>query len=350
MILSVYATDEADVRDAVVDQALQQHERALFTSLHMPEATDLAGWVGWLENAHCERGVSFWADVSPAAFDLLGYGPDDAGRLAGAGVVGLRLDYGYGPEEIGRIASATGLPVAVNASTATAAEVDALQAVLGDAPDALVGWHNFYPRPGTGLTAEDLVRRSRLFTDRGLRVLAFVAGDVTHRAPLHLGLPTLEAHRHRNAYVCALELDALVPGVSVVGAEGVVAEQHLRWIADALPDGDDEPVLTLPVTDLQPGCDWLLDEWDLRPEAGPASRRLTGTRGSDLPAGTVPADALEAGSLQMDTLGRYSGEVHLMTATAPLDGQHLRLADVAAPYRSLLAHLDRFDRVRLVRA
>ena len=78
MILSVYATDEADVRDAVVDQALQQHERALFTSLHMPETRELAGWVAWMARVHREAGLRFWADVSPASFEALGCGSTTA--------------------------------------------------------------------------------------------------------------------------------------------------------------------------------------------------------------------------------------------------------------------------------
>ena len=70
----------------------------------------------------------------------------------------------------------------------------------------MVGWHNFYPRPGTGLSADYYVRQSRLFTERGLRLFAFVPGEVTRRAPLHRSLPTLEEHRHRDAYTSAVRL------------------------------------------------------------------------------------------------------------------------------------------------
>ena len=114
--------------------------------------------------------------------------------------------------------------------------------------------------------------------------------------------------------------------------------------------GGGGPVLTLPLVDLQPGCDWLLGEWELRVEQTGTSQRLLGTRGHDLPAGTVNAATREAGSLQMDTLGRYSGEVHLMTRTLSLDGEHLRLADIAAPYRDLAALARGGETIRLVRA
>lgn len=349
MLSSVYATDTPDIRGAVLEQATDAGS-ALFTSLHMPETTDLADWLAWMGRAHAVHGATFWADISPATFDHLGHGPDDVDRLTRCGIVGLRLDFGYGPLEMARIATASGLPIAVNASTITADELDATLAALGPTRGpALVGWHNFYPRPGTGLAAEDLVAQSRLFTERGLEVVAFVAGDTGHRAPLHRGLPTLESHRHRNTYACALDLDRLVPGIAVACAEGTVLPRHLRWTGDALPASSTTPaILTLPIVDVADGCQWLFDEWELRRERSTTSRRLLGTRGRPLPHGAVPADVMEAGSVQMDTLGRYAGEVSLFTADAPLDGEHLRLADIASPYRSLVAHLDRFERIRFV--
>lgn len=357
MLWSVYATDCEEVRDAVVEQACSQGDVELFTSLHMPETRDPAGWVRWMRRVHHTRGVRFWADVSPAGLARLGppgrgaerpgpagaLGPDAAGLaeldLAGVGVVGLRLDYGYDVEGMRAVAAATGLPIALNASTAGAAELDALAGVEG-----LVGWHNFYPRPGTGLSGEYYARQSRLFTERGLRLLAFVPGEVTRRAPLHRGLPTLEEHRHRDAYTSAVRLRSLAAGVEAVCAEGVVVPRHLEWIRRA-----EDGVLTLPVI-LAPGCDWLEGTWRLRAEETGLSHRLEGTRGRALPGPLANADAMEAGSLQMDTLGRYSGEVHLMTASAPLDGEHLRVGEVAAPYRCLVGLLRGGWEVRLVAA
>ena len=351
MLWSVYATDSEEVRDAVVEQALSQGAVELFTSLHTPETPDSAGWVRWMRRVHRTHGARFWTDVSPAGLARLsptGAGAPDAagavgpGALAGldladAGVVGLRLDYGYDVEGMRAVAAATGLPIALNASTVSAAQLDALAGVEG-----LVGWHNFYPRPGTGLSADYYVRQSRLFTERGLRLLAFVPGEVTRRAPLHRGLPTLEEHRHRDAYTSAVRLRDLVGGVEVVCAEGVVVPCHLEWIRRA-----ERGVLTLPVS-LAPGCDWLEGTWRLRTEETGRSHRLEGTRGRALPGALANADAMEGGSLQMDTLGRYSGEVHLMTASAPLDGEHLRVGEVAAPYRCLVGLLRGGREVRLV--
>ena len=247
----------------------------------------------------------------------------------------MAASVGLKPARDRRMRSTTPL----GSSTVGAAALDALAGVEG-----LVGWHNFYPRPGTGLDGGYYARQSRLFTSRGLRLLAFVPGEVTRRAPLYRGLPTLEEHRYRDAYTSAVRLRALADGVEAVCAEGVVVPRHLEWIRRA-----EEGVLTLPVN-LAPGCAWLEGDWRLRVEETGRSHRLEGTRGRALPGVCANADAMETGSLQMDTLGRYRGEVHLMTATAPLDGEHVRLGEVAAPYRCLVGLLRGGQQVRLVRA
>lgn len=342
MILSVYATDEPEVRDAVLRQALETGLTSLFTSLHMPEAEDLAAWASWMGRVHEETGIGFWADISPVTFERLGWRRGELEPLRRAGVVGLRLDFGFTPAEAAVIAGTGTLPIAVNASTVSAEEIDALT----EAGVRVVGWHNFYPRPGTGITAEFLASQSRLFTDRGLPVLAFVPGETSRRAPLHRGLPTLESHRHRNAYACAVELEALVPGVEVVCAEGALLPQHLAWMSERGRSG----VTTLPVVDLQPGAELLLGrDWELRVEQTGESQRLLGTRDLAVPEGGVPADTRGVGSLQMDTLGRYAGEVHLMTADRPLDADYVRLGEVAAPYRAIVPLLRGGDTIRLVR-
>lgn len=344
MLYSIYSTDDAQVRQAVLDQACAagDEQPCLFTSLHMPEEADLASWVAWMGRAHRERGVGFWADISPLTYDRLGFGYADNRTLREAGVVGLRVDFGFGAEQIVEIARA-GMPVAINASTVSAGELDAFV----EAGIDIVGWHNFYPRPGTGLAEDYYLASSRMFLARGLRLLAFIPGETSWRAPLHRGLPTLEAHRYRNAYATAMELRALTPGVEVVCAEGVLNPLHMTWIRHAQDTG----VVTLPLEGLHGECSWLLEgQWHLRVEGTGVSHRLEGTRGRALPGSCVPADALEAGSLQMDTLGRYSGEVHLMVRERPLDGDHLRLADVAAPYRSLVKLLHGGQDVRFVRA
>lgn len=342
MFFSLYPTDSDAVRDAVVAQADEVGASTLFTSLHMPESDDLRRFGAWLERQHRERGVTYWADVSPATLERLGLGVDDAGLLARWGITGLRIDYGLAPEQARRLAQAGPFRIAINASTVDEVELDAL------ADLEPVGWHNFYPRPETGLDAHFYRAQSALFVERGLEVVSFVPGETTLRAPLHLGLPTLERHRGRPSYAAAMELRRLCPQTQLCCAEGTLLPEHVGWWQHVERTGE----ITLPLVGVDAAAEFLLDAtWTLRPEQTGVSQRLEGTRGRPLPARVRNGSTRASGSLQMDLdrYGRYAGEVHVMVADRPLDPGQVRVADVAAPYASLVSGLEGRDRVRFVR-
>ncbi|WP_323986800.1 MupG family TIM beta-alpha barrel fold protein [Microbacterium plantarum] len=356
MLFSIYPTDAAETRRTVIDQVLATapssspapgasggsgDERMLFTSLHMVDTGELAAFGEVLRAAHDDDGVTFCADVSPVALEYVVAGDEGWGWLARRGITMLRLDYGFDADEIDRVAEASGCRIAVNASTVDVAFLDELAGL------PVVGWHNFYPRPETGLTASFLVAQSRLFLDRGMPVLAFIPGERELRAPLHLGLPTLEEQRHHNAWRSYLQLRRLVPEAVVVCAEGAVADDHAAWIAEFEATG----TVTLPVVGLDAAASVLLERpWRLRVEEAAASFRLDETRGSIRPSRIRNADARERGSLQvdLDAYGRYRGEVHLMRADRPLDAGQARIGEVAAPYRGIVDDLRPGQTVRLI--
>ncbi|MSS45512.1 DUF871 domain-containing protein [Cutibacterium sp. WCA-380-WT-3A] len=315
MIWSIYPTD--DSFDRVACQAAE-HGGVVFTSLHLPEVEDVESFLGILADLHDRFALTFWADVSPVAIDLL------RPELRDVGIVGLRYDFGFGTYDIHKLAERTGLGTAINASTIDATTLDSL---IDLRP---VGWHNYYPRPSTGITTSWCLKQSRLFIDRGLPVTAFIPGERGLRGPLHRGLPTLEHHRYRNAWANVIELRQM--GVTVAVAEGTLTQRTLTWIERFDTDG----VITLPLCDL--ACAELLGEHTLRREETGISWRIDGTRGMDVPdapnAGLRPA-----GSLQMDTLDRYCGEVHLMVRDEPLDGNWVRVGEVAGPYAEMVAYL-----------
>ncbi len=337
MLFSLYPTDPPEVRDAVVAAARDHsREHALFTSLHIPEATRLNAFLDELRALHVREGLTFCADISPLTLQRLGLALDDIGQLHEAGVRWVRIDFGFDTDQIARIAARGGFRVALNASTVTDADLDALAGI------DLVGWHNYYPRPETGLTVEFVHAQNALFEARGLDVFVFLPGERTFRAPLHLGLPMLEEHRHRNAYVTYLHLAHAFPTTQRVFAEGVPHPQHLAWIEHFERTGE----ITVPLTGLSPSAAPLLEQsWTVRIEQTGLSERLEGTRGLTPPPAWVNADTRERGSIQMDldAYGRYAGEVHLMLRDAPLDPRQARIADIAAPYRGLV------DRLRLTR-
>lgn len=336
MLFSIYPTDSDETRRCVVDQAVAtapgDGERMLFTSLHMVETDALARFGDVLRAFHDGDGVAFCADVSPAVLEHIAQADDGWGWLATRGITMLRLDYGFDAGEIRRIAELSGRRIAVNASTVDGAFLDALDGV------PVAGWHNYYPRPETGLTHDFAVSQSGLFSARGLPVFVFVPGEREFRAPLHLGLPTLETQRHRPVWRNLVELRRVLPEAEIVCAEGPIAADHVSWIAEYARSG----VVTLPVVGLDEAAAELLERpWQLRVEGAAASFRLDASRGGIRPVRLRNADLRERGSLQVDleAYGRYRGEVHLMRTDRPLDAGQARIGDVAAPYRGIVDDL-----------
>lgn len=329
MLWSIYPTDADSRVDLVASQA-SVGGGEVFTSLHLPEDHDRSRFLERLSELHQQYGLRFWADVSGRSLPGL-----EPASLAERGIIGLRLDDGFDVVTIRRIADDTCLRIALNASTATPAFVDAL------ADLEPLGWHNFYPRPGTGLTEEAFDVGTSAFITRGLDVIAFLPGECGLRSPLYLGLPTLEHHRHRNAWLNIVDL--LSRGVRPALAEGVLRREHLAWLRRLDQDG----VLTLPLADLHPDRDDLRGVHQLRPDGGVGSWRVEGTRAGAVPD-SVPGSVRRRGSLQVDTLGRYRGEVHLVREDLPLDPAWHRAGEVAGPYVELMSSLRGGQRVEFL--
>ncbi|MDR1852684.1 MAG: MupG family TIM beta-alpha barrel fold protein [Propionibacteriaceae bacterium] len=333
MLYSIYPTDELDTREEVLNQA---GSGLVFTSLHIPEA-GLGSYVEYLRAAH-RRGFTFCADISPLALEKLGIGIGELGRLREVGVELLRIDFGFSSDEIRLIAGQ--IPIAVNASTVSETELDGL------AEFRPVGWHNYYPRPETGLSADFYVSQCRMFTERGLELYSFIPGERSFRAPLHLGLPTLEVQRYRNAYANYLELARLVPQARIVCAEGALLARHLEWIR-AFETG----VLTLPLVEIAPNAEFLLEgTWRIRVDQADASWRLEGSRSNRTPQ-ILNASVRERGSIQMDlpSIGRYQGEIHIMRRDLALSQWQARVARIASPYVDLVDAVVAGGEVRFVR-
>ena len=344
MLFSLYPTDTAEVRAAVVADAVRAPGgRMVFTSLHIPESEDLRAFGEYLRELHVTHGLTFCADVSPGTLGLLGIELADAGLFREWGVAMVRIDSGFGADEIARIAAAGGYRIAVNASTVTAAELDRLTGL------DVVGWHNFYPRPETGLSADFFAAQNALLRERGLDVYCFIPGERSFRAPLGLGLPTLESHRGVNAHLNHARVLAACPDATVVCAEGTLLADHLEWIGHRERTGE----TVLPMTGLDDLVTFLLDgSWRLRPEGTDYSHRIEGTREPRTPHRAVNGATRPAGSLQADlaSMGRYHGELHLMRGDRPLLPGQALVGEIAAPYRALIDCLKPGDSVRFVAA
>ncbi|MCL1840807.1 MAG: MupG family TIM beta-alpha barrel fold protein [Propionibacteriaceae bacterium] len=345
MLFSVYPTQTAPERADVVENAAahaQSDGAMLFTSLHIPEAEGLAGYGGWMAGVHARTGLEFCADISPVTLGKLGCAIDELGRLRHWGVRMLRIDCGFSADEVREIAASGDYAIAINASSATADFIDAFCDI------ELVGWHNYYPRPETGITVEYFRAQSALFAQRGLPVYSFIPGERSFRAPLHLGMPMLEHQRFRNAYVNLVEVATLWPGSQVVCAEGTLYPRHQRWIERF----EREHVLTIPLVGVDPSVDFLFGrDWTLRAEQTDAAWRLDGSRQARTPSMVINADVRARGSVQMDLegYGRYCGEINLMKHDRPLNHLQARVADIAAPYVDLVDAMAPGTPLRFVR-
>ncbi|TWT25370.1 DUF871 domain-containing protein [Planomicrobium sp. CPCC 101110] len=178
---------------------------SIFTSLHIPEENP-ALYEERLKDLGAlavKYDFELMADISPESLAHLGFDWENADGLLEWGLAGLRIDYGIDEKKIAELSGK--MKIALNASTLTAENLKRLKSA-GLRMESVEAWHNFYPRPETGLDAEEFVRVNQWLKREGLTVMAFVPGDGKRRGPLFQGLPTLEDHRHSSPFSAYLDL------------------------------------------------------------------------------------------------------------------------------------------------
>lgn len=207
----------------------------IFTSLHIPE-TDTSVFkteLGSLLHAARSHNMEIISDISPKTMELLGFQQFRLSAFQFLGIHTLRLDNGYGAAEIAELSrNPQHMRIQLNASTITARILTELvqNKANFDNIDAL---HNFYPREGTGIAEETLVRKTLLLHKAGVRVGAFIPSQYRRRSPLHRGLPTLEMHRDFSAslaarHLAAIGLDSVFIGDSLPSDEELHALKYLN--------------------------------------------------------------------------------------------------------------------------
>lgn len=209
----------------------------LFTSLHIPETNKKnfpKEWQTMLAAAH-RAGLEVIADVSPAALSLLAENPFDAPAPSALGLSALRLDDGFSLADIARLSQSDGhLRLLLNASTLGEKELATLQKE-GANFTRLEALHNFYPRPGTGLSLTFFRQQNDRLRHYGLSTGAFIPAAKGRRAPLHEGLPTLEMHRAMQPDLAARHLAALKVDSIFIGDDDPTDSELSRLTAIA-PD------------------------------------------------------------------------------------------------------------------
>ncbi|MFC7366714.1 MULTISPECIES: DUF871 domain-containing protein [Bhargavaea] len=312
--ISVYLNQASDESlEAYIRKMRTAGFRGIFTSLHIPEDDpgQYAGRLRSLGTLASNYKMELTADISPASLGHLGLTFKTADRLLDWGVTGLRVDYGISEEETAALSHR--MTVALNASTLTEESIGRLKQ-CGLRLSATEAWHNFYPRPETGLGMDDFTERNQWLRSEGLKVMAFVPGDGERRGPLYKGLPTLEEHRERTSFSAYLDLlnsgcvDHIYigdPSMSERSLEQFSSHSEGVFLLDAVPAFPEASAFL-------PGTSHTNRPDAARDVIRSAESRMYGNAG-DRPVRPANAADRPFGSVTVDNslYGRYQGELQI---------------------------------------
>ncbi|WP_428908861.1 DUF871 domain-containing protein [Niallia sp. Krafla_26] len=203
---SIFLTNAlTDKQIQYIDKMSKCGFKSIFTSLHIPEEDpsvykERLKELGGLAKTY---NLELMADISPKSLGHLGFNWENAEGLLHWGVTGLRVDYGVSERTIAQLSHK--MKIALNASTLTKESIINLKQ-YGINTEMIEAWHNYYPRPETGLGLENFNEINRWLKEEGLSIMAFIPGDGEKRGPLYQGLPTLEDHRDQTSFAAYLDL------------------------------------------------------------------------------------------------------------------------------------------------
>ncbi|MCT4780534.1 MULTISPECIES: DUF871 domain-containing protein [Exiguobacterium] len=317
---------------------------SIFTSLHIPEDdpslyTERLRALGGLAR---QFEMELVADIAPTSLAALGKTWEDADTLTEWGVTGLRVDYGVTPKQVADLSRQ--LMVALNASTVTAEELNAMKAE-GLILENVEAWHNYYPRPETGLDRNWFNDKNAWLHGQGIRVQAFIPGDGQLRGPLHATLPTLEDHRRQAPFTCYLELEASIdriligdPSLSENSIRQFAAYQEGVIVLRATGQGDDPLLKSVHTNRMDPARD-VVRSIESRAYGRPGNGLLEPATLSDRPIGSVTIDNLR--------YGRYAGELQVTKRNLAADERVNVIGRIIEADRALLHQIGPGGRFRL---
>ncbi|WHY61349.1 DUF871 domain-containing protein [Cytobacillus firmus] len=320
--ISVYLSEERQYQNAEwIERAASHGLTSIFTSLHIPEDNHstykhLLQNLGALAKQHH---MELLADVSPQSLGHLGLDWDSIDTLLEWGLSGIRADYGFTSEQIVELSKK--MKLGINASTISAEELNEWME-MGLKTNNIEAWHNFYPRPETGLDKEFLIERNKLLKGMGITTMAFVPGDGELRGPIFAGLPTLEKHRGSSPAAAAAELmNSCWTDKVLIGDHSVkdrtlaqlakIAEGAVPLRIELIGEQIYEDLLNKPHTNRMDPARDVVRSVESRSYAGQGSNKWE------------PVNQLERkkGSVTVDNIlyGRYAGEMQITLADLPHD-------------------------------
>jgi uncharacterized protein len=320
--ISVYLNkDRMEQNAAWIEKAAGYGLKSIFTSLHIPEDNpadykELLQELGALAKQHQ---MELMADVSPRSLSYLGLDWDSYEKLLDWGLAGIRADYGFTTEHVVELSQK--MKIGINASTVTRVElVSWLEAGLK--AENVEAWHNFYPRPETGLDKSFLIERNLMFREMGITTMAFVPGDKDLRGPIFAGLPTLEEHRGQLPHTAAAELLFTCFTDKVLIGDHSASDEQLELIAflaeNVIPlrietDGNwpQPELLGKPLTNRMDPARDVIRAVESRSYALKGDTQLAPKNQIERTRGTITIDN--------QLYGRYAGELQIAVNSLPRD-------------------------------
>jgi uncharacterized protein len=312
--ISIYLSEPDSLNKDWIQNAAKNGFQYIFTSLHIPEEEGFSfvEKVKWLGETAQDVHMEVMADVSPASLERLGLKFEELPLLKDWGISGVRMDYGFTAKQIAWLSHS--LKIGLNASTVDEAQLSDLLDE-GLFPNQSEAWHNFYPKPFSGISKQALKDRNALFHRFGIRTMGFVSGDDRLRGPLHEGLPTIEDHRHISPLDAALELRELGTDKICIGDPNLSEEtaKDFSYLADGIVpiyasfNEGYEHFWNSTHTNRMDAAQYVIRSVE--------SRNMVAVYEPD----PLSADTFERGLITVDNklYGRYSGELQICLETLP---------------------------------
>ncbi|WP_153386608.1 MupG family TIM beta-alpha barrel fold protein [Companilactobacillus halodurans] len=309
---SFYLDHTLDQDDKNYIESMKQHHfNEIFTSLHIPEENQ-ALYTKRLQDllkVAKKNDLKVFVDIDQNSLANL---PNELDGFY------LRLDDGFSNQDIAEMSQTN--PLALNASTLTKDDIKELQKYQADFKN-IEAWHNFYPRPETGLDFQWFLKKNQWFKSLGITTQAFIPGDEKLRGPINAGLPTLEDQRNNDRLASAIQLTQANVDKVFIGDPRLsltYQEEFADYFNNNVLD------LTLKANDNIPQ-DLLNQILHNRPDPAAKVVRVLESRQMNqrnqtliAPNNNIPRNI---GSITIDNqaYGRYMGEVQLTKTDLPLD-------------------------------
>lgn len=320
-----------------VAQMAQAGFKGIFTSLHIPEddATKYRERLSQLGSWCQEFQLDLMVDISGNALVKAGFQMENLAELTAIGVTGLRMDYHISNKQIANFSHQ--LQIALNASTVTQQDIAELKAANADFSH-LEAWHNYYPRPETGLAEDWFLEKNHWLKANGFTIQAFVPGDANLRGPLYEGLPTLEQDRYHHPLACALWQKKSAVDLIYIG-DGGLKERTKKQFERFINNNE----ILLRVNDC--GTEYfsyILGEHVNRLDEAQAVIRSADARFRKIPhiaAQNTVSRTLGSVTVDNEKYLRYTGEIQLCQEALPANDKINVVAEVVTEEKDLVRHI-----------